>query len=378
MDKRKEIDALISRYQNGTCTPEEQALIEQILFTEPHNQAEGVDTASYQEALWAKIYPTLRGKKTPSLKRWYYAAAAILLIGLFTYLFFNSQVNRQTDQHTLMAEVVPGTTKAILTLADGEAIQLDGTHTGIIINDNEIVYNNGNKLLELAGDNTDEKRSRSQLAILHTPKGGTYQISLPDGTKVWLNAASTLTYPMQFSGSKREVELDGEAYFDIAKNPSKPFIVKSRMQETTVLGTAFNIAAYKDDEMITTTVVNGSVRVRATTEPTTGYPSQMGEELLALEQSIITSSGVLTKQKVTDESAVAWKTGSFYFNGTTLAEMLKQIARWYDIEIVYLNNIPAETFSGKLERNASLVNILEFLKGAGIKCRMENRKLLIE
>ena len=377
MSRKKEIDALISRYQNGTCTPEEQEKIERMLFADPDRRVNVSDLDSYGEEVWDRIYPIVRNK-TPSLKRWYYAAAAILIIGLPAYLFFESRMNAIPDENTVTADVVPGTTKATLTLADGGVIALDSTHTGIIINADEITYSDGNRLLALDNRHAGDQAIRAQYAVLATPRGGTYQLILSDGTKVWLNAASTLRYPIEFKGDSREIEIDGEAYFDVVQIPSMPFIVKSRGQETIVLGTEFNISAYEDEDAVKTTVVSGSVRVRTKIKTADGgYKAHMDKDLHPQEQTIVTSTGSLTLQKVNAESVVAWKSGNFHFKGTPLADMMRQIARWYDLEVIYTSQIPQETFSGKLTRGASLANILEFLRDAGISCRMDGRKLFI-
>lgn len=378
MKRKEEIDALISRYQNGTCTPQEQELLERMLFTDPAKQAHVSDLDNYGEEVWTRIYLMTRSKRS-SLKRWYYAAASVFVIGLSAYFFVESQVKDIPGHDKLTADIVAGTTKATLTLADGSIITLDSTRTGIVVNANEITYSDGNRLLALNRQSSGEEDNKPQFAILATPAGGTYQLILPDGTKVWLNASSTLRYPTEFKGANRVVEIEGEGYFDVAKVPSVPFIVKSRRQETVVLGTEFNISAYEEEETEKTTVVSGSVRVHAKVLVAgSGYAPQLSRELAPQEQSVVTSSGAITKHKANVRSAVAWKSGNFYFKGTAFDDMVRQIARWYDIEVVYTNKIPQETFSGTFKRTASLASILEFLKGAGITCRMEGRKLLVE
>ncbi len=377
MKRKEEIDALIRRYQHGDCTPEEQELVERMLFTDPDRHANVSDLDSYGEEVWTRIY--LMTRKASSLKRWYYAAASVFIIGLSAYFFVESQVKDIPSHDELPTDIVAGTTKATLTLADGSIITLDSTHTGIVVNANEIRYSDGNRLLALTRQRSGGEDDKPQFAVLTTPAGGTYQLILPDGTKVWLNASSTLRYPTEFKGTSRVVEIEGEGYFDVVKAPSVPFIVKSRRQETVVLGTEFNISAYENEETVKTTVVNGAVRVHAKVlAEGGGYALQANRELGPQEQSVVTSSGAVTKHKVNVRSAVAWKSGNFYFKGTAFEDMIRQIARWYDIEVVYTNKIPQETFSGTFKRTAGLSSILEFLKGAGITCRMEGRKLLVE
>src|SRR5690606_1063424 len=194
----------------------------------------------------------------------------------------------------------------------------------------------------------------SRLMSIKTPKGGQYQIKLPDGTRVWLNAASVLTYPSRFLGSKREVKLSGEAYFDVSHQAEAPFVVHTAEQEVTVLGTEFNIAAYADERETKTTLVTGSVKVSI---PASGS----GDRSLRLvrgEQSSI-AAGMLTKKIVDPGSAVAWKNGKLIFEQEDIAGIMRKVARWYNVDVVYADDVSGLTFTGSLSRFDDISKILD-------------------
>src|SRR5690606_18203557 len=204
---------------------------------------------------------------------------------------------------------------------------------------------------------------------LSTPKGGTYQIVLPDGTKVWLNAASTLKYPSRFDGGERVIELSGEAYFAVAKDVKKPFKVVSNGQEIQVLGTEFNISAYVDEAEMKTTLVAGAVQIF-------NRQSSIVNRLEPGEQSII--RGAFTDiQKVETERYTAWKNGYFYFKQTPFAEIMRQLARWYDIDVIYKGSIPKETFSGVMDRNLTLNDVLKLLNVFSVQVQIEEGGKLV-
>ncbi len=192
-----------------------------------------------------------------------------------------------------------------------------------------------------------------------TPKGGQYRVTLGDGTKVWLNAASSITYPTAFTGKKREVSITGEAYFEVSKNKEKPFIVKTSSDEITVLGTSFNINAYADEQSIKTSLLLGTVKIgNSFLKPGEGY-----------------QDGKIVQTNVQQD--IAWKNGKFNFKNLSLEQVMRQIARWYDVEPVYSNGIPEVKLGGGMDRSLTLVQVLEGLKSLNVNCRLEGRKLII-
>ncbi len=207
---------------------------------------------------------------------------------------------------------------------------------------------------------------------LTTPIGGQFRITLPDGTRAWLNAASSLRYPTAFTAGERLVEVTGEAYFEVTQNATQPFKVKVNNESTTiieVLGTDFNVNAYTDEPSIITTLLEGAVRVRAGNRQAALTPGQQAQVSNANNIKIVNNADL--------SAAVAWKEGVFYFKDADLATVLRQIGRWYNVEIVYEGAVPAQSFRGKLGRDLSLADVVETLQRSEVNCRVEGRKLIV-
>ncbi|TCC98659.1 FecR family protein [Pedobacter hiemivivus] len=287
---------------------------------------------------------------------WMAAAAAILILVSIGGYFYTS-INREhimMDGLAVAKDVAPGSNKATLTLADGRTVELSGDKQSVIIKADELTYNDGTKIIS-------EGKSRNQYAVLTTPKGGQYQIILSDGTKIWLNAASTLKYPAEFEGSERVVQLSGEAYFEVAKVHASSgrrmsFIVKTETQQVEVLGTHFNINNYPDESFAKTTLLEGSVRVSAASAITEH------QLLKPNQQSIIAKDSEFIKIIKVDPTAVIdWKNGDFIFD-TDVKTIMRQISRWYNVEIVYQGNITEEELVGRISRSKHLTEVLKVLQ----------------
>ncbi len=287
--------------------------------------------------------------------------AAALLVGMvvaaWLFIYERPNSNKPGAEYVQVGDIPPGGNRAMLTLADGRTITLDEARDGIVIGGDEITYNDGNPLV-----NVGEKNGTALLAM-STPKGGTYQVKLPDGTQVWLNAASTLRYPPRFSGSERIVELVGEAYFSVAKDAQKPFKVISAGQEVRVLGTEFNISAYPDDSEARTTLVEGKVRL-------SHLAANKSINLLPGEQGVL-QKGELKKFNTDIAAVIAWKFGRFNFDNKPFAQIINEMARWYDIDVEYEGPVPTNNFIGDAYRTENLRTVLRFLKNSGIQHRME-------
>ncbi|MGN6420879.1 MAG: FecR family protein, partial [Pseudobacter sp.] len=267
----------------------------------------------------------------------------------------------------------------ILTLADGSNVQLDNMNKGTIavesgtsvkLEDGKITYGKG-------PGSANEVRYN----IMSTPKGRQFTVVLPDGTKVWLNAASSLKYPTSFSGTERKVEVKGEAYFEVAKNAAMPFrAIVNNSTVIEVLGTAFNINSYEDEEEIKATLVEGAVRVITDNDAESKIKTVV---LKPGQQAKITagekSRGALTIIDNADiGKVIAWKNGLFNFNGVKLEDAMQQLARWYDIQIIYEKGIvPNIQFYGEVSRDVSLAGLLKGLEGAGVRFRIEEGKRLV-
>lgn len=290
-----------------------------------------------------------------------YAAAIILLIaGVTTAVILSSdrQSNKSgTDiaKKVVSTDIAPGGERAILTLGDGTSITLDNAANGAIAqqgNAQVVKLASGKIVYNLNG----LSKGDLMMNTMRTPRGGQYQLTLPDGTKVWLNAASSITFPAVFVGDARNVKVSGEAYFEVAKNKEKPFIVdvdgKSSVE---VLGTSFNVNAYEDESVLKTTLIDGSVKVNANAKVVILKPGQQAEVPEGNSKKIEVQSTVDISQ------VMAWKNGVFNFERTDLQAVLRQLARWYDLTIQYEGNPPVKYFQGEMERNLTLKQVIEVL-----------------
>lgn len=320
------------------------------------------------------------------LKPWFkYAAAAVLIIAITFFIRSILQkpvpvISSTEKPAATSADIAPGSQGAILTLADGRKVVLDSLGNGTIslqtgaevrLKDGQLVY-----------DPVTATEEQMVYNAISTPRGRQFQLILPDGTKVWLNAASSLKYPTHFSGNERKVEIKGEAYFEVAKNAQKPFIVTlPQGAEVRVLGTHFNINAYDDEDAIKTTLLEGKVRVVKEVGSKKYEAGSMKNEvnLKPGEQAVLAPDSPLAINNSPNiDKVMAWKNGVFNFENATLQEVMHQLERWYDIEVVYETGIPNLEFVGKMGRDLSLNNVLRGLEISKVHCRLEGRKLIVQ
>ncbi|WP_312136792.1 FecR family protein [Sphingobacterium sp.] len=277
---------------------------------------------------------------------WYWAAAAsLILAGFFTYQGLQQAEVPELAQLAPLDDIEPGSNKATIIIDGEEHLLKDGEH-GLIIGDNSISYQDGD--VALAGIQS------SKTIRIVTPYGGQYNLELSDGSKVWLNAGSEISYQTDFAKQNRTIDLKGEAYFEVQKNKNLPFIVRTREQEIRVLGTEFNINAYSDEKIIRTTLKGGSLRVTANEQQTVLKPNQ--------QALFNTSSNALATQSVDADAAIAWKEGIIDLHGMSLQECMRNISRWYDVEIVYQNDIPSIEMGGRMSRGLKLSTFQKFLE----------------
>ena len=269
-----------------------------------------------------------------------------------------------------LEDVKPGGQKAVLILADGSQVVLDSAANGVLAqqgNAQVIKKGDGSILYAVKGSSGTETLYNT----ISTPAGGIYQLTLPDGTKAWLNSASSIRYPTEFVTGERRVQISGEVYFEVAKDASKPFIVKiNPLAEVKVLGTHFNVNAYDDEADIKTTLLEGSVNISMGNSKSLLTPGQ---------QARINKKGLITRFNDVDlDEAIAWKDGNFLFNSADLPQILRQVARWYNLEIVYEGKIPEDKFSGRVSRAVSLSNFLKWMQWSDVHFRLEGEKLIIK
>ena len=296
-----------------------------------------------------------------------YAAAIIILFGIAAYFWNNQQKGESLIATTKLPpgknDIIPGSDKAVLTLSNGQQIQLDSAAPGTI-KDGSLAIENKN------GGLSYSKADVVAINTMTTPKGGEYKLTLADGTRVWLNAASSITYPTAFTGAERIVKISGEIYFEVAKNPSKPFkVILPDASEIKVLGTHFNVNAYSDEININTTLVEGSVRVTSANSSMQLQPGQCARLDRKGKMKMI--------RNVNIEQAIGWKEGVFNFQYEKLESVMRQIARWYDVNIIYEKGVPDIELYGKMGRDLQLSQVLQVLTDMEVKYKIENERQLI-
>lgn len=370
-DDKKELQKIIEHYVSGTATPDEIRFVEryyQYLDQQenPLDQANSEELAKMGRANFLEIKSKINQedkRKTVSLFKYIAAAAVLLLISGVAFIFMN-RTNIATIKNDLTAvknhDVLPGTNKAVLTLSDGTKVILDeNTAANISTKDNIKISKTGaGQIVYTIVNNEDLKSNKVAFNTIQTPRGGQYQVVLPDGTKVWLNAASSLKYPEVFVGNTRNVELTGEAYFEVSKNKAMPFHVKSKFQDVEVLGTHFNINSYLDERNIKTTLLEGSVKVSNSKSVRILKP---GQQSIA---GISENSSIQLASEVDTDDETAWKNGLFQFNNSDLKIILTQLERWYDIKIDY-TSIPDKRYNGMISRKVKLSEVLKMLEKTG-------------
>jgi len=372
---------LYEKYISGEISPEEALLLRQyrdnFSLKEDLQASDSLQESAIGKKILDRIDATIAEQevKRPTY-RWWIAAAAAVFIGILSLsILYSGQKTEKTirqSPHTAKTNVItPGTNTAILTLSDGSDIILDDAGNGEIAQAGPVSVkklNNG-QLAYDAGMATGGVKSNA-LHTISTPRGGRYAVKLPDGTNVWLNSASSLTYPVAFSGTDRQVKLRGEAYFEVAKNREKPFLVEVGSVTVKVLGTHFNINAYKAQTDIKTTLLEGSVRMSNETSSILLAPGQQGQAG--------TASAGINKKVVDTDQVMAWKNGYFIFRDDNIREVMDQISRWYDVEVEYRCDTKGKNFGGIYSKNKDINELLKGLELTGnIHFKIEGRRIIV-
>lgn len=387
----EQISQLLFKYVEGTLLADEAVRLEAWADSDPANRqllqkldkdenlltdiekwyAIPFRSLSDDKRLYHEIVKHERRNNRYRLRRWVSYAAVALLVVTMGYFLFEYQ-NKATETQLTVSEILPGGNRATLTLSDGRVVELSEAQEEIIVRDG-IMYADGSSVAENRGEVEHDGQQSMLFYELNTPKGGTYQLILPDSSKVWLNASSKLRYPSKFDDNERVVELEGEAYFDVKEQrrdgERQPFLIKTTGQTVQVVGTEFNISAYPD-EAAKTTLVNGIVEVA-------NHRTKTLRKLVPNQQAIL--HGTKTSVKYVDvKQYIGWKEGKIVLEGRTLPEILREIARWYDIEIRYEGDIPQGIFFGRVNRSSRLETVLRLLESANMDYRMEGRTLVVK
>ncbi|MET3879504.1 FecR domain-containing protein [Chitinophaga sp. OAE865] len=382
-----EFQYLVEKFLDDSITPEELQRFRQWVL---EDRAVAIQEAAIEAVLQKNNYPgempedkqvmfsyileeanrrtaTHSGRKTVNMRRWWAAAAVLLLLGAGFYFLTRTELPVAVVAQHSNNIIQPGREGAVLTLADGSQVVLDSLKNGVITQqgNTDVRFRNGQLLYNSRNNAASASLVYNTVA---TPRGRQFRVILPDGTAVWLNAASSLRYPVTFPEEERNVTVTGEAYFEVAADAHKPFTVKTdNGTAIRVLGTSFNVNAYTDESALRATLLQGKILVKTTTG---------NQVLLPGEQAVVGQSITVNKQANTSQ-AIAWKNGIFNFQQAPLEVVMRQISRWYDVEVVYEKNIPAITFGGEMGRDLELKDVLEFLQESGVHFKLSGRKLTV-
>lgn len=409
------ITSLLEQYAGGTLSPEGQTALQdwirnadepdlraaleayepmvlsQAAYSEPNtvllqkiqNKIAGLQVAEQEQ----REQEPARVRRISSPRTWIAAASIVLLLGAGTWFFFlRTTISSApiTPSPDLAHDLPPGSNRAVLTLGNGAQINLDSAQNGVVARQgasNITKLKNG----QLAYTRIAKGEERGEVYnSMTTPRGGQYKLTLPDGTNVWLNAASSIRYPTAFTGKERRVEITGEAYFEVAQNKAKPFHVTFNsplgvggggQADIQVLGTAFNINAYPDEPNLKTTLLEGAVKIIFPASPNYSRETRLnpGQQAL-LEKS---TPGIRVIDNVDTSAVTAWKNGYFNFNKLDIRTVMRQLSRWYDVEISYEGEIKNQTFYGGIQRNLPLSKLFHILEKSDIHFKIDGKKVIV-
>ena len=383
----RKIARLISQRLQGTINDQELEELNEWLKDRPENYQlflKLIDKKRYQDwgrnyeksdagSNWEELYQRIRKEKKKTLYTGFYKYAASVLFIIFVGIGIYYASNTFRPEAEVITYNEPGSSKAILIFDDGESVILDS------IGENSYQESDGTKIMKvgdlLSYSKTDSKKEKLQYNTLQIPQGGEYSLVLSDGSRVYLNSMSTLRYPVQFDNQIREVELTGEAYFEVNRNEDAPFIVKTQKSRIEVLGTRFNVNAYENSGKIITTLVSGKVKVQTESE----QPEAMILE--PSEQSVFTlESNSLEVRKVNTEFYTSWVTGEFLFYNDRLEDIMVILTRWYKADVSYSQDALKELrFSGNLNRYDDIGQILDIIKATGkVDVEVNNNTILFK
>lgn len=380
---------ILEKYQAGTASKEEIEFLDAYYeaFGQRENYTESLNEDKFlmlkndlkSAVLSSILSDQINNTRSLSRKiiRWSAAAAAVVILassGLFYYSQMRTENQSQMVELDTGIDISPGGNKAILTLANGKKISLTDAVNGVLAEQSGVQITktaDGQIIYTVLSDPLPFADGKVQFNTIETPKGGQYQLVLPDGSKVWINADSKMTYPSTFAVHKeRRVKMEGEAYFEVSKNKNNPFIVETVNQEIEVLGTQFNVNSYKDESAVKTTLLEGSVKIRRN--------NGMNNILEPGQQAILTASQIKVN-KIDPELAVAWKNNLFIFESDDIRYIMRMISRWYNVKIEYEGAIPDDKFGGAVSRFENVSEVLKPLEATGkVKFKIEGDRIIVK
>ena len=374
---KTQISELLKKYQDGTLSAEDRDKLDAWYLHKASNSNLQLNEYELEDSYQYLKSELPLQEETKVVSLWpRIAVAASIAVLLGTGIFYFAQPKEQQVQVTAKPqEIAPGGNRGVLTLSNGKQIVLSEiTAKDTIAKEGEenevtIKMNAKGEITYVINPNAEGAKDDNSFNTLATPTGGQYNIILADGTKVYLNAVSSIKYPTQFNGDKRIVELEGEAYFEVAKNKNKPFIVKSDNQSIEVLGTHFNVHSYNNESVVKTTLLEGSVAVTHKNQKTILKPGQQSD--------VSDNFSKIKVREVDTEEAVAWKNGRFKFDNADLKTVMKQLERWYGIKVEYRGDVSDVRFNGGTFRNKNLSEVLKVLELSNIKFKVEGKTVIV-
>ncbi len=385
LEKKKFLE-ILANYNSGNASDEE------IAFLDAYYKACGIRadfTSDLDEPERTHLKFELRNSITDTISRYetenrkknkksilrmaVSVAAAIIIITTALYYYPQQPETKITQNKISETDIAPGGNKALLTLSNGQKISLTDASVGTLAQQAGVKITktaDGQLVYTILDDVHADGSGDNHFNTIETPKGGQYRVRLPDGSDVWLNAASALTYPSSFAAGKtRSVDLRGEAYFEVAKDRSRPFIVKTPNQNVEVLGTHFNINAYGDEPAVKTTLIEGSVKVNGI--------NGKSKLLIPGQQSVLTASNMQVASIDTDLS-IAWKNNQFVFESDDIRHIMRMVARWYNVEVEYIGPIPDNKFGGAVSRFENVSEVLKSLESTGkVKFKLLGKRIIV-
>jgi ferric-dicitrate binding protein FerR (iron transport regulator) len=372
---------LLKKYREGTASPDEIEYLhtyydafelteaDQLLSEEARNERKGRIKYSLDQAIvhQEQVLPVRKLR----LRNWLIAACLLLAAGSGIFWWMQQPATNPPVAELSVkpgpTDIGPGDNRAVLVLADGSTVLLDDAAQGELSRQANAVVNKTADGQLVYENQTGTDPAPLVYNTISTPRAGQYRLTLTDGTKVWLNAATSLQFPASFSGTERRVKLSGEAYFEVAKNSLQPFIVETPRQTIEVLGTYFNVNAYEEEIATKTTLLEGRVKVA------TGSSSA----ILQPGQQAASGTGAIQVNEADTEEAVAWKNGYFKFNKADIQTIMRQLERWYDVEVEYRGAVPTDLFVGKINRSENISGVLRVLELSEVQFKIENRKIIV-
>lgn len=368
--QKEELKGLFKKYHEGKCTEEEKALLEAWYLE--YNEHDLDISSKKVKAIGQRLWREMPGNHSSFIKIGLKLAVAATIIGMLFTIALKFFLPRPANTGLVhKKEIGPGSNIAVLTLSNGQKINLSTAINGQIAKQAGIqVYKTASGQITYKSTAVTATSDLTTMNNISTPKGGQWQVTLPDGSTVRLNSASSFSYPTSFKNQKeRIVQLKGEGYFEVAKDKAHPFIVRTDQQSVEVLGTHFNINAYGDEPAVKTTLAEGSIKVSA---------SNGKSQLLSPGQQSILKQGELTRITANVDDELAWTKGSFHFSDQNIQSIMRQLARWYDIEVLYEPNVSYGGLHGRLSRNKNLSQVLSGLEATqSVHFKVEGRRITV-